>query len=81
MASKTDRIERDIEDARNQLASTLDQLSVKANPQKIVDDTKQAVIDTVKQPKVLIPLATTAALLGTAALWLLTRALKNLFTR
>jgi hypothetical protein len=76
VVSKTERLERDIEDARNQLASTLDQLSVKADPQKIVDDTKRAVLDTVKQPKILIPAA------GAATAWVVTRTvIKVVFRR
>lgn len=81
MASKTERIERDIEEARSQLASTLDQLSVKANPQKIVDDTKRAVIDTVKQPKVFIPAVGVGVVVVTATAWVVTRTVIKLVFR
>jgi hypothetical protein len=55
VARNTESIERDIEAARNQLATTLDDLAVKVDPQRLVDETKHAVLTTVKQPKVLIP--------------------------
>ncbi|NLV77837.1 MAG: DUF3618 domain-containing protein [Rhodococcus sp.] len=52
MARDTDSIERDIENARNQLASTLDELSVRANPKNLVENTKQTLIAKVNQPNV-----------------------------
>jgi hypothetical protein len=81
VASKTERIEQDIQEARNQLANTLDQLSVKANPQKIVDDTRQAVLDTVKQPKILIPVAGVAVVVVTTTAWVVTRTVIKLVFR
>ncbi|MCZ4080406.1 DUF3618 domain-containing protein [Rhodococcus sp. H36-A4] len=52
MAKDTDRIEREIEAARNQLASTLDELSVRASPKRIVESTKQTVIAKLNEPPV-----------------------------
>jgi len=52
VARDTDSIERDIENARNQLASTLDELSVRANPKNLVENTKQTLIAKVNQPNV-----------------------------
>ncbi|RDI62755.1 DUF3618 domain-containing protein [Nocardia pseudobrasiliensis] len=52
MARDTERIERDIEAARNRLANTLDELAVRADPQRIADNTKQAVLAKVNEPKV-----------------------------
>lgn len=64
MARNTDHIERDIEEARNRLAGTLDELSERANPSRLADDAKKVAIDTLKQPKVLYPLVGGAALVG-----------------
>lgn len=52
MARNTESIERDIEAARDQLASTLDELSVRANPKRIVESTKASVIETLNTPAV-----------------------------
>lgn len=52
MGRDTEDIERDIEKARNQLASTLDELSVRANPKNLVENTKQTLIAKVNQPQV-----------------------------
>ncbi|MFI5778911.1 DUF3618 domain-containing protein [Nocardia sp. NPDC051570] len=52
MARDTERIEREIETARNRLANTLDELAVRADPQRIADNTKQAMIAKVNEPKV-----------------------------
>ncbi|MFE3445293.1 DUF3618 domain-containing protein [Nocardia sp. NPDC059180] len=52
MARDTERIEQEIEAARTRLASTLDEIAVRADPQRIADDTKQLVVAKVNQPKV-----------------------------
>ncbi|MET7767216.1 DUF3618 domain-containing protein [Nocardia sp. NPDC005366] len=52
MARDTDRIERDIEEARTRLASTLDEIAVRADPQRIADDTKHLVLAKLNEPKV-----------------------------
>lgn len=52
MARDYDSIERDIENARNQLANTLDELAVRANPKNIVEQGKQSVIQTLNTPAV-----------------------------
>lgn len=52
MAKETEGIEREIEAARNRLANTLDELAVRADPQRIADNTKQAVVAKVNEPKV-----------------------------
>ncbi|MBJ8342455.1 MULTISPECIES: DUF3618 domain-containing protein [Antrihabitans] len=52
MSKDTERIERDIEAARNQLASTLDELSVRANPKHIAAGAKQKAIAKVNEPKI-----------------------------
>lgn len=52
MARDPDAIERDIEQARTALASTLDELSVKAHPKRFVEQGKSSVQDKLNDPKV-----------------------------
>ncbi|MBH0777030.1 DUF3618 domain-containing protein [Nocardia bovistercoris] len=52
MARDTERIERDIEEARTRLAGTLDELATRADPQRIADDTKHLVLAKLNEPKV-----------------------------
>ncbi|KAA0022856.1 DUF3618 domain-containing protein [Antrihabitans cavernicola] len=52
MPRDTESIEREIEAARNQLANTLDELSVRAHPKRLVENTKQTVVAKVNEPKV-----------------------------
>jgi hypothetical protein len=52
-----DTIKRDIDQARDQLAATVDTLAERANPQKIADDVKAAVLRFVKKPAVAVTLA------------------------
>jgi hypothetical protein len=48
----TDLIERDIERARAQLAGTLDELTIKANPKRLVENAKKTVLAQPADPKV-----------------------------
>lgn len=64
MARNTESIEREIEVARNQLASTLDELSVRANPQRLADDAKNAVVAKLNEPKIKYSLIGGAAAIG-----------------
>jgi len=57
----TEAIERDIENARNQLAQTLDVLAVRTNPKRLVETTKQSVLVKLNEP------AVKAALIGVGA--------------
>lgn len=52
MSKDTERIEREIEVARNQLAQTLDELSLRANPKRIADNAKATIVAKVNEPKV-----------------------------
>jgi hypothetical protein len=52
VARDTESIEREIEAARNQLAGTLDELSVRANPKNIVANTKAQLFAKLSEPKV-----------------------------
>jgi hypothetical protein len=57
-----DTIKRDIDQAREQLASTVDSLAERANPRRIADDAKAGVVRFVKKPAVTISLAGLGAL-------------------
>jgi hypothetical protein len=50
-------IKKDIDQARDQLASTVDTLALRANPSRIADDIKAGVVRFVKKPAVAISLA------------------------
>jgi hypothetical protein len=63
VARDTERIERDIEAARTRLASTLDELAVRADPHRIADDTKQIVVAKLNEPKVKYSLIGAAAVI------------------
>ena len=52
-----DTIKRDIDQARDQLASTVDSLAERANPRKIADDLRAGVVRFVKKPAVAVSLA------------------------
>ncbi|MEV6065117.1 DUF3618 domain-containing protein [Nocardia sp. NPDC052001] len=52
MARDTEAIEREIEAARSRLANTLDELAVRADPQRLADNTKQALVAKVNEPKI-----------------------------
>jgi hypothetical protein len=56
VARDPDTIERDIEQARVALASTLDQLGDKANPKRLADSAKTSVRAKLDDPKVKFPL-------------------------
>lgn len=50
-------IKQDIAQARDQLAVTVDSLAQRANPQRLADDLKSAVLRFMKQPAVAAALA------------------------
>lgn len=57
-----DAIKRDIDQARNQLATTVDSLAERANPRRIADDVKVRLLAFVKKPAVAVSLAGIGAL-------------------
>jgi hypothetical protein len=63
VARDPDTIQREIEQARDALASTLDQLGTKASPKKLVGDAKAGVTHTLASPKVKYPLIGVGALI------------------
>lgn len=56
MTRDPDTIEREIEQARNALASTLDELGEKASPKRLADSAKTTVLAKLEDPKVKFPL-------------------------
>lgn len=56
MVRDQEAIERDIEKARDALASTLDQLGTKASPKRLADNAKSSVMAKLDQPQVKYPL-------------------------
>jgi len=68
-----DTIKRDIDQARDQLASTVDSLAQRANPRRVADDVKAGVVRFVKKPAVAVSLAG----VGTLILALLVRRIRR----
>ncbi|GAA1239856.1 DUF3618 domain-containing protein [Prauserella halophila] len=64
MARNPDAIEREIERSRTALAGTIDQLAVKANPQRLADNAKTSVQAKLEEPKVKFPLIGAGALVA-----------------
>ena len=62
MARSIEDIQRGIERNRNQLARTLDELTVRTNPKNVADDAKTRVFDALNEPKVQAALGVVAAL-------------------
>ena len=56
-------IKQDIDQARDQLALTVDSLAERANPQRLANDVKAAVVTFVKKPAVAMSLAGVGAVL------------------
>jgi hypothetical protein len=52
-----DTIKQEIDQARDQLALTVDSLAERANPRRIADDVKSGLLRFVKQPVVAVSLA------------------------
>ncbi|MGH3439704.1 MAG: DUF3618 domain-containing protein [Sciscionella sp.] len=63
MARDPDTIQRDIEQARDSLATTLDELGTKASPKRAVESAKSSVRAKLAEPKVRYPLIGAGALL------------------
>lgn len=56
-------IKQDIDQARDQLALTVDSLAERANPQRIANDVRSGVVRLVKKPAVAVSLAGLGAVL------------------
>lgn len=68
-----DIIKQDIDQARDQLATTVDALAERANPRRIADDVRSGVIAFVKKPAVMVSIAG----LGTVVVVVLVRRIKR----
>ena len=55
-------IKQEIDQARNQLALTVDSLAERANPRRLADDAKAGVVGFLKKPAVTVSLAGVGAL-------------------
>ncbi|CDO06066.1 DUF3618 domain-containing protein [Mycolicibacterium cosmeticum] len=66
-----DSIKRDIDQARDQLASTVDLLAERANPQRLADDAKARVLAFVTKPAVV------GSVVGTVVLVLVIRRVRR----
>jgi hypothetical protein len=66
VARDPDTIQREIEQARTALAATLDELSERANPQKLVEQGKASVLDVLSRPQVKYTLIAVGAVVGFA---------------
>ncbi|CRK62201.1 Putative membrane protein [Alloactinosynnema sp. L-07] len=64
MARDPDTIQREIEQARDALASTLDQLGTKASPKRLVDNAKNSARSKFDEPKVKYALIGVGVLVG-----------------
>ncbi|MBO0841185.1 MAG: DUF3618 domain-containing protein [Sciscionella sp.] len=63
MARDPDTIQREIEQARDALAATLDQLGTKASPKRAVETAKSSIRAKFDDPKVRYPVIGVAALI------------------
>lgn len=63
MARDPDTIERDIEQAREALAATLDELTDRANPKRLVESGTASVRERLADPRVRYPLIGVAVLI------------------
>jgi Protein of unknown function (DUF3618) len=68
VARDPDTIQREIEQARDALADSLDVLSERANPKKFVDAGRRSVLDKLNEPKVRYALIAVGAIVGLAVL-------------
>ena len=68
-----DTIKQEIDQAREQLASTVDSLAERANPRRLADDVKTRVVAFVKKPAVAVSLAG----IGALAIVLVVRRIRN----
>lgn len=64
MARDPETIQREIEQARDALAATLDQLGTKASPKRLVDTAKASARSTLEEPKVKYALIGVGVLVG-----------------
>ena len=64
MARNPETIEREIEEARNSLAATFDELSERADLKKLADQTKEAAVSKLQDPRVRYGLIAVGVVVG-----------------
>lgn len=68
-----DTIKQEIDQAREQLASTVDSLAARANPRRLADDVKARAVGFVKKPAAAVSLAG----IGALAVFLVVHRIRN----
>jgi hypothetical protein len=68
VARDPDSIQREIEQARDALAATLDELGTRANPQRFVESGKESVRAKLDEPRIKFALVAVGALVAFALL-------------
>lgn len=64
MVRDADTIQAEIERARDALAVTVDELTTRANPKRVVNDGKQMLVRKLSDPKIKFPLIGVGVLIG-----------------
>ncbi len=64
MARDADTIQAEIERARDALAVTVDELTIRANPKRLADDGKRVLLAKISAPRIKYPLIGVGVLLG-----------------
>lgn len=64
MARDADTIQAEIERARDALAVTVDELTVRANPKRLADEGKQKLLAKLQQPQIKFPLIAVGIVVG-----------------
>ncbi len=64
MVRDADTIQAEIERARDALAVTVDELTTRANPKRVVNDGKQILVRKLSDPKIKFPLIGVGVLIG-----------------
>ena len=64
MARDADTIQAEIERARDALAVTVDELTIRANPKRLANDAKTSVLARLSQPQIKFPLIGVGIVIG-----------------
>lgn len=64
MARDADTIQAEIERARDALAVTVDELTVRANPKRLANDGKEKAVAKLQQPQIKFPLIAVGIVIG-----------------
>ncbi len=64
MARDADTIQAEIERARDALAVTVDELTIRANPKRLANESRDKVLSKVQQPQIKFPLIAVGIVIG-----------------